>query len=304
MTTAQDKDSSAVATDENQKTPTTRQKVTGDELEAKLSAWAEAQREKRASRTADDRRNIVRTRMTLFLGVVILVLVIASALMNESLTASESQNAQQISELQSELAGMQTEPDLADTSAALAELTDAAAADATAVAEAQQRFAELFRQAAVEPMPGNGAPSDAMLQTVEQRKVLAEYFDTGSYVVTDDEEAYRWMTLQPFDVATEIDPRFEWYIRYDGQQASDPSTYRWALETVMPDMDGGKDQMASTDRAQVIWTCRETDSGRVLAWATSTYDSKDGEGLFTDLELVVTTAGAEHTLQVTNGGEK
>lgn len=282
--------------------PVTRHKVSGDELEAKLSAWAQSQREKRSERTVEDKRRSTRGRVTLALGVLVLAVVVFSSVTNEQLSATEAENAQQVSELQDQLTELESKPDDVDTAALLSELTSAAAADGGAVAKAQQQYVELTHRVSVEPMPGNGAPSDAMLATVEQRKVLAPYFSEGSYVVEDDEEAYRWMSLKPFDENTEIDPRFEWYIRYDGQQASDPSVYTWSLETVMPDMDG-PNATASTDRAQVIWICRETEGGTVLAWASAIYNYEDGAGTFDELEVVVTTAGSAHTLGVTNGEE-
>jgi hypothetical protein len=140
-----------------------------------------------------------------------------------------------------------------------------------------------------------------MLAVAEHRRALAPYFSPKSYLV-DDAEAYRWSTVDSFDAGTEIDPRYAWYVRYDGQTADDPGTYRWKLETVLPDLKRSS-AAVPTDSARVVWLCRDTATGEVLAWANGHYRYDGKTGVFDELEVVVTVAGAQYRLTaVTRSG--
>ncbi|MGW0901156.1 hypothetical protein ACWD0G_29975, partial [Streptomyces goshikiensis] len=167
-----------------------------------------------------------------------------------------------------------------------------AAADAKKVASGEQTFATLYHQASVQPSPNNGAPNQATLEIIKHRRGMATLFSKGSFLVSD-KEAYSTSSLAPFDATTEIDPRHAWYIRYDGQNAAAPSTYAWKVETVMPDL-SAKDGSGATDQAKVVWLCRDTKSGEVLAWASARYVRNGTTGTFDHLALVVTAAGAQY----------
>ena len=90
-----------------------------------------------------------------------------------------------------------------------------------------------------------------------------------------------------------IDPRFPWYVRYEGLKASSPGAYAWSVESVMPDL-ATQDATGTTRTARVIWLCRDTAGGQVLAWANAAYSYDGKAGTFADLKVVVTAAGAEH----------
>ncbi|MFG2684021.1 hypothetical protein, partial [Streptomyces sp. NPDC048392] len=140
--------------------------------------------------------------------------------------------------------------------------------------------------------PNNGAPNKAALEIIKHRRDMAPLFSRDSFLVSD-KEAYSTSSLTPFDATTEIDPRHAWYIRYDGQNAAAPSTYAWKVETVMPDL-SVKDGSGATNQAKVVWLCRDTKSGEVLAWASARYVRNGTAGAFDHLALVVTAAGAQY----------
>lgn len=174
----------------------------------------------------------------------------------------------------------------------LSKLTEKAAADAKKVATGEQTFATLYHQASVQPSPNNGTPNKAMLEIIKHRRDMATLFSRESFLASD-KEAYSTSSLTPFDATTEIDPRHAWYIRYDGPNAAAPSTYAWKVETVMPDL-SVKDTSGVTNQAEVVWLCRDTKSGEVLAWASARYVHNGTMGTFDHLARVVTATGAQH----------
>ncbi|WP_412075402.1 hypothetical protein ACLF6K_05640 [Streptomyces xanthophaeus] len=271
--------------------PKTRKKVTGAELEERFAGWTMRQRERVQARRPEDNARLIRRSMTAVMGVGILALVVATGVAGESFKASTADNEVQIIQLKEHLDDAQSTPVKAD-GAQLSKLTEAAAADAKKVASGEQTFATLYHQAGVQPSPNNGAPNQATLEIIKHRRDMAPLFSKGSFLVSD-KEAYSTSSRTPFDATTEIDPRHAWYIRYDGQNAAAPSTYAWKAETVMPDL-SAKDASGATNQAKVVWLCRDTKSGEVLAWASARYVHNGTTGAFDHLALVVTAAGAQY----------
>lgn len=272
--------------------PATRRKLSGVELESRFEDWREQRRDRRESRTHEEDTRRLRQCLCALMGAGILTLTVASGVTGQSFSAAQSRKAERIAHLSAQVKDAGAAPVDEDLAERMRQLSEAAAADARAVAEAQQGFADLHRQASTQPGPGNGAPNEATVQIAEHRRVLAPLFDADSYLV-DEEEAYSWTSTTPFDPSSEIDPRFDWYVRYDGTQASSPDAYTWTVETVMPDLDG-QDASGATNTAHVIWLCQETGTGQVLAWANASYAFDGKKGLFDDLEVVMTSAGAKH----------
>ncbi|MGW0536266.1 hypothetical protein [Streptomyces sp. NPDC003032] len=272
--------------------PKTRKKVTGAELEECFAGWTMRQREKVQVRTPEDNARLIRRSVTAVMGVGILALVVATGVAGESFKASTADNEAQIVQLKGQLDDAQSTPVEADAGAQLSKLTEAAAADAKKVATGEQTFATLHHQASVQPSPNNGAPNQATLEIIKHRRDMAPLFSKHSFLVSD-KEAYSTSSLTPFDATTEIDPRHAWYIRYDGQNAAAPSTYAWKVETVMPDL-SMKNVSGVTNQAKVVWLCRDTKSGEVLAWASARYVHNGRTGAFDHLALVVTAAGAQY----------
>lgn len=275
--------------------PATRRKLSGAELESRLEDWREQRRERRErreSRTPEEDARRLRRGLCALMGTGILTLTVASGVMGQSFEAAQSRKAERIAQLSTQVAGARAVEVDAGLAERMVRLSEAAATDGRAVAAAQQGFADLHHQASTQPGPGNGVPNRASVQIAEHRRVLAPLFDEDSYLV-DDEEAYFWTSTTPFDPSSEIDPRFDWYVRYDSTEASSPDTYTWTVETVMPDLDK-LDASGVTNTAQVIWVCRDTQTAQVLAWAKASYAIDGEDGVFDDLEVVVTLAGAQH----------
>jgi hypothetical protein len=272
--------------------PKTRKKVTGAELEERFADWTMLQREKVQVRTPEDNARWIRRSVTAVMGVGILALVVATGVSGESFKASTADNEVEIVQLKGQLNDARSTPVPADAGAQLSRLTEAAAANAKKVATGEQAFATLHHQASVQPSPDNGAPNEATLEIIKHRRDMAPLFSKESFLVSD-KEAYSTSSLTPFDATTEIDPRYAWYIRYDGQNAAAPSTYAWKVETAMPDL-SMKNVSGMANQAKAVWLCRDTKSGEVLAWASARYVRNGTAGTFDHLALVVTTAGAQY----------
>ncbi|PZT90617.1 MAG: hypothetical protein DI630_30605 [Gordonia sp. (in: high G+C Gram-positive bacteria)] len=274
--------------------PRTRTRLTGDDLEARFDGWAIKRRQRRQERSEEDVARTMRRGAGVILGLGIVALVVTSGVSGEINGSTSAANTSRIDELQQQLVEIEAEPVDTNAGTAMAEVTDAAAADAKTVAVEQQEFSTLYYQASTQPTNNNGSPNKPMLQTAEHRKDLAPFFAESSYVVEGD-AAYRWETVDPYDTTTQIDPRFAWYVRYDGAKAKNPDSYTWQVESVTPDLDQGEDatQPGSGQSAQVVWTCRDTQTKTVLAWASARYTRAGETGTFDKLELVVTSAGAQ-----------
>ncbi|MCT9105254.1 hypothetical protein N4G69_06380 [Streptomyces mirabilis] len=278
--------------EEKPATPRTRKKVTGAELEERFAGWTMRQRERVQARSPEDNARLIRRSVTAVMGVGILALVVATGVAGESFKASTADNEARVVQLKGQLDDARSTPVKADAGAQLSKLTEAAAADAKKVATGEQTFATLYHQAGVQPSPNSGAPNQATLEIIKHRRGMAALFSKDSFLVSD-KEAYSTSSLTPFDATTEIDPRHAWYIRYAGQNAAAPSTYAWKVETVMPDL-SVKDGSGATNQARIVWLCRDTKSGEVLAWTSARYVRNGTTGAFGHLALVVTAAGAQY----------
>ncbi|WP_338675871.1 hypothetical protein V1460_25100 [Streptomyces sp. SCSIO 30461] len=272
--------------------PKTHKKLTGAELEERFAGWTMRQRERVQARAPEGNARLFRRGVTAVMGAGILALVVATGVTGESYKTSTADNKARIVQLKGQLDDARSTPAKADVGARLSKLTEAAAVDAKKVASGEQAFATLYHQAGVQPSPRNGAPNRATLEIIKHRRDMAPLFSKSSFLVSD-KEAYSTSSLTPFDATTEIDPRHAWYIRYAGQNAAAPSTYAWKVETVMPDL-RVKDGSGATNEAKVVWLCRDTKSGEVLAWASARYVRNGTAGAFDRLALVVTAAGAQY----------
>lgn len=269
-----------------------RAKVTGAELEARFDRWAAEKRQRLAARTPSDNHGLIRRGILAALGPALVALAVLTGLSNRSYERAVAANDSQISRLGLDIAaGLGADKTV--TSEMMAALGADAAKDAEQVAAKQQEFAGLSMAANKEVASdkGNGTPGKAMNALVDHRRSLAEHWDKKSLIVSDD-LAYSFTTSPYFD-DDEIDPRFPWYVRYDGMMASEPSTYSWGVESAMPALD-------APPTANVVWVCRDS-KGAVLAWASAVYDG--GTKTFRDLALVITVEGAEHE-QTTHAGDR
>ncbi|WP_026927958.1 hypothetical protein [Granulicoccus phenolivorans] len=263
-----------------------RPRLTGAELEARLTGWLHRRRtapvppEARARR---QRRILLGTAAT-----VALTLGALAGVTGDRYETTRAAGDHTIATLEHRLAGHRpVPPELADRLAALGRAADH---DAGRVATGQQRFAELYREADTTPPPRDGVPGPALLAIVAHRRSLADLFAPSAYVASDA-EAYRWSSVPAFDEARQIDPRYAWYIRYDGPRAAAADTYRWEPLAVLADLGSPTAPVPGATRARVSWVCRDTATGDTLAWAAADYTHDGTRGRFDHLELVVTTAG-------------
>ena len=275
----------AGGTAERRLAPKTRA-YTGEELEATFDRWVADRHAraavKKANRTPEATSRTARRTVAAVLGVSMLGTAVFSNLAGTSYENEYAANLAAIGDLQQAAA-----PDPAGTSKAVdgqavAALTARAAGQAQNVADGQNRFATLYLAATTAPDTGNGTPDTADLEAAGHRRNLAQYWDPASLIVAEP-LAYQWTTAPVLDTGR-IDPRFPWYVRYDGLKASDPTDYSWSVDAVMPDL-------ASPTTAQVVWANKER-NGTVLAWATAAYT--DTTRKFNRLTLVVTAEGARH----------
>lgn len=261
----------------------TRQRVTGDELQQRFTGWRNHRRSARRQRSADQRRSRRQRIVVVTLAVAFVSVAVGVGLSSSAHEQASASNAAQIKALEQALA-RDEDKDPSVTAASMLELTDDATAAATSVAQGQQAYAKLYvaMNAEVDASQGNGAPGPAVEAMIAHRKSLAGAWSPTALIV-DDQEAYTFTTVDYFG-DDEIDPRFAWFVRYDGLHASDPSSYAWSVASVMP-------QIKAPTTARVVWVCRDS-SGTVLAWANAIYDHDTT--LFDELQLVVTSEGAEH----------
>lgn len=267
--------------------PTRLEKITADDVEARFDRWAQSSRERLDQRTPAQNAAVMRRAAFGALFVAMAALTIAHNVHTNHHERTVTENQARIAELKSDYADAQpdAQPARLTQVRAMTQLSAAAAKAGNEVAAAQQRFVELHHNAGHQGDGhrgmGNGAPNQATLDATAHRRSLAMYFDPDSLVLTD-EQAYSWTTAYELE-ADQVDPRLEWYIRYDGLRPSGPKVYAWSLEVAMP-------SLAAPDTAQAVWVCREAGSQTVLAWATAVYTGSTRR--FSDLEVVVTAYGA------------
>lgn len=169
------------------------------------------------------------------------------------------------------------------------QLTEARAA-ADEIAALQTQFGVFEGDAA----PGeNGAPSAGFLASVENRRLLAPYFDPATFLIDDD------MIYTPTSIFEElgeqdVDPRTAWYVRFgeNGTLASGTS-YSWQTASAAV-----ADQ--NVNYVDVIWVCRDTQTSAVLAWARGSYDRELGH--FVSLQVANTALGDSE--DATQGGQQ
>ncbi|MFF3697299.1 CopD family protein [Streptomyces sp. NPDC002221] len=297
MTTAHDEterkgpdEATGSVPEEQPSTSETRGKVSGAELDERFAGWTMRQRE-RLRHSPEDSARLIRRSVTAVTGIGILVLAVATGVTGENFKVSTADNEARITQLKQQVDTAQSTPVKTDAGAQLSHLTEAAA-DAQKVAAGEQAFATLYHQAGVQPDPHNGTPNQAALEIIRHRRDMAPLFSKDSFLVSD-EDVDGTSSLTPFDSHTEIDPRYAWYIRYDGQNAAAPSTYTWKVETVMPDL-SVKSGSGATNQAEAVWLCRDTKTSEILAWASARYVRNGTAGAFNRLALVVTAAGAQY----------
>lgn len=263
--------------------PEPKAPLEGAVLEAKFDGWTTARRKKKAASTSEMKGRSARRIVGVGLGLALAGMAVFTSLSTSAFEQQSAKNAAEIAQLQASAEQEQEQQSAKpiDT-AAIAALSSRASEAATKVAEEQQAYAALYAAMNDAKSNGNGTPSAEELAAAGHRKDLAAAWDPASFVV-DPKLAYVWTTT-PYFSRDQIDPRFPWYVRFDGLKASDPKTYAWSVKSVMPKLD-------APGTVRVVWACAQQDS-TVLAWASATYT--DATGTFGELDVVTTAKGAEH----------
>lgn len=260
-------------------------KVTGEDIE-KLLSERKAKRAQKGPRTTPGQR--ART-LSLGLGIALLagsgVLAVATSEGTDAFNRATHNNEQLIASLQGDLRALPAADEKAAARYAgeLEKQIASATAKAEKVADLQQEFAALLAKGYAE-VPGNGAPSTALVDAAKHRKKLAPYFVERAFPV-DDIQAYAPGSVLPFG-ADEIDPRFPWYVGYgqDGRPA-DPKSSKWAPVSIIATETPGV--------LEVTWLSRGTKTGDLLAWASASYYVDPGA--FGSLTVGHTTIGERGT---------
>lgn len=243
-----------------------------------------AKKEKKKAAVSTRQKKVRRVRaLWCTLGAGLVVTAFIGSQTTQTFEATNAANADRIADLTAQTeAGPETVEVV--TSQDLLDLSDAARAKADDLVAAQNEFGVLAQKmnADITSGKGNGAPTKSYNAFIEHRKDLAGYFEAEAMTAAD-EDVYSFTTA-PYLDADEIDPRLPWYVRYDGTKASDPDSYGWEVETVMPDTE-------EPDEATVVLVSRDS-KDEPLAWAQMTYMKKTEK--FTDLSLIITAAGGQH----------
>lgn len=268
-----------------------QRRLTGPELEEQFDRWVERRRERVAERTSERKGGLARRIAAVLLGAVLVAVSVYASVQGRAQDERRAAYDARITQLESRVVDEQNPlPAEEVTADDLVALNEAAVEAASAVATKQQRYAELHTEVARQPAAGDGVPNDAALAVAAHRRELAPYFAEELFQIAG-EEAYVWTTAP--DIAPDrVDPRFEWYVRYDGASPSAPSASAWQVASALPSIE-------QPGTAEVIWECREDPSGLVLAWARATFDG--ATGVFTEFELVVTGYGGAHSEQLGEG---
>lgn len=257
------------------------EKITAAQLEGQFSQWTQTQQQKLKG------KNLGRKAMC---GV--LLLGIASVAVTQGVFSAANEKQTQVNEqsIESLSAQVNIVDSVGDAEVLSPQDVALLRTDATKAAEvvrdAQNEFAVLYENAAAEASSdtGNGAPGKAQQAIGTHREELEHLFSEDALIVAkQDVPVY---TSLPAFADTEIDPRYEWYVRYENEHPASAKGYGWQVETVMP-------QLENLAKASVVWVNTEKSSGEVLAWATASYDSD--KKAFTDVSVAWTSFGAART---------
>lgn len=271
-------------------------KVTPEELAARAEHRKKAQSLRETSAAAASARpglnGVQKTVVVLgLLGTVGCGLAIAGS--EADFEAQSATNAQRVAELRAGIAEAApaegvTEEELKNT---VEDQLNAAREHAQRTADLQNRFAQILDGGDASPdQQGQGAPSKAFMDAVAHREKLAPMFSPDSFIV-EGAYAYQPSSAVPFS-DTEMDPRYPWYLKYDGEPGdaerapAEAESYGWEVSSVRPSGTPGA--------FSVSWVNYDEGSGDLLAWADASYLVE--EGVLSDLRTGTTSVGTTASL--------
>lgn len=251
-------------------------RVTSEDVSARVAqrrARREASRAARAGRAKVPGR--VPTVVATFLVLGALALGLGASALQETNDIAARQHAMEKVSIVDDIEELQLTSDAIESGErpeVLRERLVAVRAQAEEVAVLQQGFAEIMFRGNEETLSDDGTPTQAFQDAAEHRRLLAPYFTEGSLIVEDEDVAYGPGTVDPFG-PTQIDPRFPWYLRFLDQERSgvaDPADYQWSVASASPS------SIDSAGVVEVVWLCRESATGDILAWANAVHGEEGG----------------------------
>lgn len=268
--------------------------ISGEELEQRFDAWRDKHR--RGPRKQVDPAQRVRVIAVVGAGAILVATALGMSLHLDSRVSQIQSTQAQTQELASELARLPAHPE-EDRSLeqSLDELLDGADAQAREVVKAQNTFADLRWEASKDEGRKDGTPSAAANEEAEHRKTMAQLLDPSQFLV-EDELAYQWGTATLFDPVEELDPRWPWFERFEGEKTADPKSWSWRVSSIDPQIDTAGDGSKSARSAHVVFVAEDSETDQVLAFAEADYepDAQDRTtGLFTNVVVTDTVAGVE-----------
>ena len=269
--------------------------VSSQDLEARFQEWARA-------RSDQPEEVKIRRQQRLLTGGLVVVLAAAAVgvgLGLDHLNTQISDEQAQTQQLRTQIDDLPTDPE-ADTSLQdrITEVAMQADERGRALASAQNRFSVLERAADQATPTNDGTPTAADEAVAAHREDLAGLISEDDYLVTD-QDPYQWTTGTLFDPVAELDPRWPWFVRYDGDDVAAADSWAWQLDSVTPQLDVQPDP-GTLGSADVVFTARDADTDEVLAFAEAVYTADDetvgdetSAGVFSDIQVTTTVAGSE-----------
>ena len=272
--------------------PPKKDKVSAEKLRSQSAERRQARKEARAERTEEDRRRSRRALVNTVLALGIVGCVAFSSVTGGKADDQSAANQAHVTALTDQVTELENRPVHEDPVGAMSSLADMATADAAKVAAGQQAFQGLYAAAGTDQGSGDGGPSAADQAIADHRADMTDLFDPDSFIIADDQVTIPG-SMPLDDPESEIDPRYEWYVRYDGAAPSAPEASAWRVSSITPLL-SETDASGATDQASVVWSCTDAESGKTLAWASATYTVSGDSGAFSELSVTVSTYGAGH----------
>ncbi|MGY4541216.1 GH24 family phage-related lysozyme (muramidase) [Arthrobacter sp. UYNi723] len=275
-----------------------RRKVTPEEVEAKFAALRARREERQANRSPREMGKLVRVVIASALGVGIVGFALGINNAGEQHTVEVRTNQNKVAALTGALETL-TPADGANTKQKLVDGIAAAQKRSDALAAGQQQFAGIAYAGNAEAGTNDGRPKQAVLKSLEHRKVIAGFFAPEALILTDA-QAYTFRTEDLLGPGR-IDPRQPWYTRYEpangneaARKVAAPESYTWKTASVT--LSGTPDVLS------VVWTNTDTKTGDLLAWATARYSVESDT--FRNLSVNRTTQGESQQLKVGTAGSE
>lgn len=285
---------------ENLKTRTRRFEqqapVEGSDLEARFDRWRDARSAQRPEVDPAARRHVA---AVIGLVGVLAATAITAGLMVDARGAAIDEQNRQTGQLQAQIDTLPEQPQVDDSlQRRVTALMDEADEKARGLSDAQNRLTELRYAEQEADAPDDGTPSQEAEDAAAYRREVAAYIDPAEYLV-DGDDAYQWTTSAPFDQVEEMDPRWPWFERYDGDELADPQSWSWEVASVTPRL-GDSSAPEQITEADVVFTATDENTGEVLAFAEASYglehEADDSSGTFSDFAVTATVGGVEQNV--------